>query len=80
MIMTPGRRPLNIWGFVANINNGFILGLNILRAYDASVDIGRQTLRLAEEDLAIPSLLWQDCRAPRSTKLSGGTKSATSSA
>jgi hypothetical protein len=31
----------------------FILGLDILRAYNASVDIGRQTLRLAEDELSL---------------------------
>jgi hypothetical protein len=41
-----GWCPLNIWGFVADITNEFILGLDILCAYDASVDIGRQTLRI----------------------------------
>jgi hypothetical protein len=35
--------------FVANITNEFILGLDILRAYNATVEIGRQTLRLSEE-------------------------------
>jgi hypothetical protein len=48
-----GRRPLKIWVFVATITNVFILGLDILRPYNASVDIGRQTLRLAEEDIII---------------------------
>jgi hypothetical protein len=39
--LTLGRRQLKIWVFVANITKEFILGLDILRAYDASVDIGR---------------------------------------
>jgi hypothetical protein len=39
-----------MWVFVANITDELILGLDILRAYDASVDIGRQTLRLADEE------------------------------
>jgi hypothetical protein len=30
-----------MWVFVANITDELILGLDILRAYDASVDIGR---------------------------------------
>jgi hypothetical protein len=38
-----GRRPIKIWVSVANITNEFILGLDKLRAYDASVDLGRQT-------------------------------------
>jgi hypothetical protein len=43
-----GRRPLKIWVFVADITE-FILGLDIMHAYDASVDIGGQALRLAVE-------------------------------
>jgi hypothetical protein len=53
LTLSLGRRPLKIWVFVANITNDFILGLDILRAYDASVDIGRQTLRLAEEEIPL---------------------------
>jgi hypothetical protein len=34
----------------------FILGLDILRAYDASLDLGRQTLRLAGEEVSQWSL------------------------
>jgi hypothetical protein len=29
------------------------LGLDILHAYDASVDLGHQTLRLAEEEVSL---------------------------
>jgi hypothetical protein len=42
-----------MWVFVANITDELILGLDILRAYDASVDIGRQKLRLAEEEVSL---------------------------
>jgi hypothetical protein len=45
-----GRCPLKMWDFVADIRDELILGLDILRAYDASVDIGRQNLRLAAEE------------------------------
>jgi hypothetical protein len=38
-----GRRPLKIWGFIAEITNELILGLDILCTYDAFVDIGSQT-------------------------------------
>jgi hypothetical protein len=51
--VTLGRRPLKIWGFVANITNELILVLDILRTYDASVDLGRQTLRLAGEEISL---------------------------
>jgi hypothetical protein len=53
LTLTLGRRPLKMWMFVANITDELILGLDILRAYDASVDIGRQTLRLADEEVSL---------------------------
>jgi hypothetical protein len=47
------------------MSNEFILGLNILRAYAASVDIEHQTLRLAEE-----YILWRSPEAgPRPSKI-----------
>jgi hypothetical protein len=49
----PKAASLKIRGFVADIASEFILGLDILSAYDASVDIGRQTLRLAEEEVSL---------------------------
>ncbi|XP_023702529.1 uncharacterized protein LOC111861847 [Cryptotermes secundus] len=54
-----------MWVFVANITDELILGLDILRAYDASVDIGRQTLRLAEEEVS----LWSPGAGPRPSNL-----------
>jgi hypothetical protein len=48
LTLTLGRRPLKIWVFVAYMTNEFIMGLDILRASDASVGLGRQTLRLTE--------------------------------
>jgi hypothetical protein len=42
-----------------------ILELDILRAYDASVDIGYQTLRLAEEEVS----LWTPGEGPRPSSL-----------
>jgi hypothetical protein len=53
LTLTLERRPLKILVFVANITNEFILGLDILRAYDASVDVGRQTPRLSEEEVSL---------------------------
>jgi hypothetical protein len=55
LILTLEPCPLKIWVFVADITNEFILGLDILRAYDASVDLGRQTLRVAEEGVSLRS-------------------------
>jgi hypothetical protein len=47
-----GRRPLRMWVFAENITYGLIFGLEILRAYDASVYIGREKLCLAEEEVS----------------------------
>jgi hypothetical protein len=63
--LTLGRRPLKIWVFVADITNELILGLNVLRDYDASVDIGRQTLRLAEQEVS----LWSTGMRPRPSNM-----------
>jgi hypothetical protein len=60
-----GRRPLKFWVSVADITNEFILGLDVLCAYDACVDIGRQTLRLAEEEVS----LWRPGVRPRPSNL-----------
>jgi hypothetical protein len=65
LTLTLGRRPLKIWDFVADITNELILGLDILCAYDASVDIGCQTLHLAEEEV----LLWSPGAGPRPSSL-----------
>jgi hypothetical protein len=54
-----------MWVFVANITDELILGLDILRAYDASVDIRRQTLRLAEEEVS----LWSPGAGPHTSSL-----------
>jgi hypothetical protein len=47
------------------MTNEFILGLDILRAYAASVDIERQTLRLAEEYI----LWWSPEAGPRPSNM-----------
>jgi hypothetical protein len=49
--LTLGRRALKIWVFVAGITKEFILRLNVLRAYDASVDLGRHLLRMGQEEM-----------------------------
>jgi hypothetical protein len=51
--MTMGRRTLRNWVFVADITDDFILGLDILWAYDASVDIGRRVLRLGQDEVPV---------------------------
>jgi hypothetical protein len=61
LTLTLGRCSLKMWVFVADITKELIMGLDILRAYDASVDIGRQTLRLADEEVS----LWRPGAGPR---------------
>ena len=39
-----GRRSLKFWVFVAEVRDEFVLELNVLCAYDASVDVGRHRL------------------------------------
>jgi predicted aspartyl protease len=51
--LTIGRRTLRSWVFVADITDDLILGLDILRAYDASVDIGRRMLRLGQDEVPV---------------------------
>jgi hypothetical protein len=55
LTLAPGPCPVKFWVFVANIMNEFILGLDILRAYNASVDLGNQILRPAEEEVSLGS-------------------------
>ena len=42
--MTLARRTLRIWVFVTDVTDEFILGLDFLRVYDASVDLERHLL------------------------------------
>jgi len=37
--LTLGQRALKIWVFVAEFTDEFIVGLDVLRTYDASVDL-----------------------------------------
>jgi len=39
-----GWQSLKIWVFVAEVRDEFILGLNVLRVFYASVDLGRHLL------------------------------------
>jgi hypothetical protein len=59
------RRSRKIWVFVANITNEFILRLDILCAYDASVDPECQMLHLAEEKV----LQWSLGAGPQPSSL-----------
>jgi hypothetical protein len=44
---------LRSWVFVADIKDDFILGLDILRVYDASVDLRRRMLRLGQDEVPV---------------------------
>jgi hypothetical protein len=51
--LTMGQSTLRSWVFVADIADDFILELDILRAHDASVDIGRRVLRLGQDEVPV---------------------------
>jgi hypothetical protein len=51
--LTMGQSTLRSWVFVADIADDFILGLDILQAHDASVDIGRHVLRLDQDEVPV---------------------------
>jgi hypothetical protein len=51
--LTLGQRALKFWVFVADITDEFVLGLDNLRAYEASVDVGRHVLRLGQEEVPV---------------------------
>jgi hypothetical protein len=64
--LTLGRRTLRIWVFIAEITDEFILGLDVLRAYNVSVDVGCHLLRLGQEEVT----LWRPGAQPKSSRLS----------
>jgi hypothetical protein len=51
--LTLGLRTLRIWVFVTYITDDFFLGLDILQAYNASVDVGRHVLRLGHDEVPV---------------------------
>jgi hypothetical protein len=51
--LTLRRRTLRIWVFVADITDDFFLGLDILRAYDAPMDVRRHVLRLGRDEVSV---------------------------
>ena len=67
---TLGRWAMRIWVFVEEITDEYVLGLDVLRDYDASVDIERHLLRLGQVEL----MLW---RTGAQTNLPGFYWSAT---
>jgi hypothetical protein len=48
--LTLERRDLGIWVFIAEITDEFILGMDVLWAYNASVDLGHHLLCLGQEE------------------------------
>ena len=64
--LTLGRWALRIWVFVAKVTDDFIFGMDVLRVYDASVDIRRHLLRLGREELT----LWRPGTHPKSARFS----------
>jgi hypothetical protein len=44
---------VKIWVFVADVTDEFILGLDILRAYDASVGVGSHMLLLGQDEVPV---------------------------
>jgi hypothetical protein len=51
--LTLGKRLLIIWVFVANIREEFTLGLDVMCAHKAVVDLGRHVLRLDDEEVPL---------------------------
>jgi hypothetical protein len=62
-----GRGALKIWVFVAEVTEELILGLDVQRAYDASVDLGRHLPRLGREEVT----LWRPGAQVKSSRLEG---------
>jgi hypothetical protein len=48
-----GQQVLKIWVFVADITDEFIMGLDILRAYEDSVDVRLHVLLLGQEEVPV---------------------------
>jgi hypothetical protein len=53
------------WLFLASISDEFILGLNILRAYISSMDLGHIVLQLDDEEVP----LWSSGEQPFSSPI-----------
>jgi hypothetical protein len=64
-LVHPGAAPTENFVLVISTMNEFILGLDVVHAYDVSVNLGRQTLRLAEEEVS----LWSPGTGPRPLSL-----------
>jgi len=60
--LTLGWQAVRIWVFIAEVINEFILGLDVLRAYDVSMDLGCHLLRLGRMEVT----LWRPGAQPKS--------------
>jgi hypothetical protein len=49
--LTLGLKPISMWVFVAEITEEIMLRLDILYTYDASVDLERHMLLLAQDKI-----------------------------
>jgi hypothetical protein len=62
--LTLGQWTLRIWVFIVEVTYEFTLGLDVLQAYNASVNLGRHLLWLGQEEVTLwrlsaqPKLSW----------------------
>ena len=63
---TLGWQTLRIWVFVAEITDEYILGLDVLRDYEASVVLEHQLLRLGQVEV----MVWRTAAKPKSSCIS----------
>jgi hypothetical protein len=66
-----GRSALKIWVFIVEITDEFILGLDVLQAWNASVDLGRHVLRPGREG----ATLWSPGARPQISRFILAAKS-----
>jgi hypothetical protein len=68
------QRILKIWVLVAYITGEFILGVDILQAYDTSVDMGCHMLLLGQEEVPVrevPTVLVLKLLQPTESRRNG---------
>lgn len=52
-MLTLVRRPLTTWVFIANTADKLILGVDVLRVNDASMDLRQNVIRLGDEEVSL---------------------------
>jgi hypothetical protein len=60
-LVTLWRRPLTTWVFIANITDEFILGLDVLSAQNASVDLKDLVRQMGREEVPLQRPEAQPC-------------------